>query len=225
MVGPRARTSFTSGQGTISDGNYSRTRSEGCKAVVVVHSHHPVGFPILRTVRLTHRWCGTRARLRHTARIYTPDRCIYRTRRELVARSVRKRYTQRSGRMVGVYVSVFMAITPLGARDNDPRYTPVNVASIRGGFVFRKTLSLALPMPMLINYGLTNVRRLQLHALLRSLIHPRRLPRRPIPSNSRRASREIVSQNATLSSIKKLLNTAFNVSVKYALEFQFRSWK
>lgn len=86
--------------------------------------------------------------------------------------SVRNRYTAPA--VVGVYVSVFMAITPVRACDNDPRYTPVNVASIRGGFVFRKTLSLTLPMPMLINYSLTNVRRLQLHALLRSLIHPKR---------------------------------------------------
>ncbi|KYQ60270.1 hypothetical protein ALC60_00678 [Trachymyrmex zeteki] len=50
-----------------------------------------------------------------------------------------------------------MAITPGSARDNDPRYTSKRrVASIRGGFVFRKTLSFVLPMPMLINYSLTN---------------------------------------------------------------------
>ncbi|KYM92325.1 hypothetical protein ALC53_00780 [Atta colombica] len=47
-----------------------------------------------------------------------------------------------------------MAITPGSAITI--RDIPRNVASICGGFVFRKTLSLVLPMPMLINYSLTN---------------------------------------------------------------------
>jgi len=59
-------------------------------------------------------------------------------------------------RQWSVYVSVFMAITPGSARAITIRDIPLNVASIRGGFVFRKTLSLVLPMPMLINYSLTN---------------------------------------------------------------------